>query len=99
MARYASCSEAIRSYSCRVMVLPLAAAGSSVTTNVLPEERDVTRVCTFRLPNSVIRHCGISSVKLRSSSGEGFWCTVRASTSNRCSFDHSTIGAQDGAGA
>ena len=55
------------------MVLPLADAGSSVTTNVLPAEREVTRVCTFTLPNSVIRHSGISSVKLRSSSGEGFW--------------------------
>src|SRR6266545_4195715 len=81
----------MRPYSSRVMVLPLADPGSSVTTNVLPAEREVTRVCTFTLPNSVIRHWGIPSVKLRSSSGEGFWWTVRASTSNGYSFDHSTI--------
>src|SRR6266511_2495641 len=81
----------MRPYSSRVMVLPLADPGSSVTTNVLPAEREVTRVCTFTLPNSVIRQWGIPSVKLRSSSGEGFWWTVRASTSNGYSFDHSTI--------
>src|SRR4029453_5418644 len=54
----------------------------SATTYVLPELRDVTRVWTFTLPNSVTRLCGIASVKPRSSSAEGLSWTVRASTFN-----------------
>jgi len=49
---------------------------------VLPELREVTLVWTFTLPNSVIRHCGIASVKPRSSSADGLSWTVRASTFN-----------------
>jgi hypothetical protein len=44
---------------------------SSVTTYVLPELRETTLVWTFTLSNSVIRACGIRSVKARSSSGDG----------------------------
>src|SRR6266508_2553165 len=88
-AMFALASSIVRRAGVRKLSsLPMA---PSVTTNVLPAEREVTRVCTFTLPNSVIRHWGIPSVKLRSSSGEGFWWTVRASTSNGYSFDHSTI--------
>src|SRR4029453_940547 len=54
----------------------------SATTYVLPELRDVTRVWTFTLPNSVTRLCGIAWVKPRSSSAEGLSWTVRASTFN-----------------
>src|SRR6185436_21083530 len=54
----------------------------SPTTYVLPELREVTRVWTFTLPNSVIRHCAIASVKPRSSSADGLSWTVRASTFN-----------------
>jgi hypothetical protein len=61
----------IRPYSPRVIVLPEAVVGSSVTTNVLPEDLDVARVWTFTLSNSVIRVLGISSVNLRSSSALG----------------------------
>src|SRR6266567_546525 len=70
----------MRSYSSRVMVLPLAVVGSSVTTKVLPALRDVTRVWTFGLSNSVIRQFGISSVKARSSSALGLSWILLAST-------------------
>src|SRR2546421_8596497 len=53
------------------MVLPSVMLGSSVTMKVEAELRDVTRVCTFTLPNSVMRAVGISSVNFLSSSGEG----------------------------
>src|SRR5947207_7535663 len=39
--------------------------------NVMPELRDVTRVWTLTLPNSVMRQPGISSVNALSSSGDG----------------------------
>src|SRR5438067_6435820 len=39
--------------------------------NVLPELRDVTRVWTLTLPNSVMRQPAISSVNALSSSGDG----------------------------
>jgi hypothetical protein len=50
---------AIRSNSSRVIVLP---DERSATTYVLPALREVTRVWTLTLPNSVIRHVGIRSV-------------------------------------
>src|SRR5215208_5646797 len=61
------------------MVFPLE---RSATTYVLSELRDVIRVWTFTLPNSVTRHCGIASVKRRSSSEDGLSWIVRASTFN-----------------
>src|SRR3990172_87686 len=67
----------MRSYSSRVIVLPLE---RSARTKVLPALRETTFVCTFTLPNSVTRACGISSVKRRSSSGEGLSWMVRACT-------------------
>src|SRR5436190_23628843 len=70
----------MRSYSSRVMVLPEAVVGSSVTTNVLPAEREVTRVWTFTLSNSVIRQFGISSVNARSSWALGLSWIFFAST-------------------
>src|SRR5262249_51297793 len=42
-------------------------------------ERETTRVATFTLPNSVGRQFGISSVKRRSSAGDGFHTTDFAS--------------------
>ena len=45
--------------------------GSSVTMKVEGELLDVTRVCTFTLPNSVIREVGICSVNALSSSAVG----------------------------
>ena len=62
------------------MVLPEAVVGSSVTTNVLPALREVTRVWTFGLSNSVIRVLGISSVNFLSSAAEGLSWIFFAST-------------------
>src|SRR5437588_8691283 len=62
------------------MVFPEAVVGSSVTTKVLPALRDVTRVCTFGLSNSVIRVFGIASVKVLSSAAEGLSWIFFAST-------------------
>src|SRR6266542_3302086 len=59
------------SWSARLMVLLSVTDGSSVTTKVEPELRDVTRVWTLTLPNSVTLAVGISSVNARSSSGDG----------------------------
>src|SRR5215211_4773387 len=68
---WSSCISATRSYSWRPMVLPSVIWGSSVTMNVEPDEREVTRVWTLTLSNSVIRQVGISSVKARNASGDG----------------------------
>ena len=62
------------------MVLPEAVDGSSVTTNVLPAEREVTRVCTFGLSNSVRRAFGICSANARSSWAVGLSWILFAST-------------------
>src|SRR5436309_12082054 len=70
----------MRSYSSRVMVFPEAMVGSSVTTNVLPAEREVTRVWTCTLSNSVSRVFGIFSVNARSSSALGLSWIFFAST-------------------
>jgi len=48
--------------------------------NVESFERDTTFVATFTFPNSVFRQFGISSVKLRRSSGDGFQITDFGST-------------------
>src|SRR5437867_7588369 len=70
----------MRPYASRVMVLPEAVVGSSVTTNVLPALREVTRVWTLTLSNSVIRQFGICSVNARSSSALGLSWIFLAST-------------------
>src|SRR5213592_3586925 len=68
----------MRSYSARLMVLPSVTLGSSVTMNVDPALREVTRVWTLTLPNSLVRQVGISSVKAINSSGEGLSWIVLA---------------------
>src|SRR3990170_3877916 len=87
-AMCSSCALAIRSYSSRPIVWPEVMSGSSVTMKVLPALRDVALVCTFTLPNSVIRHPGISSENARSCSGDGLSlmrtaCTSGSSRSGR----------------
>src|SRR5437763_14172890 len=54
-------------------------SGVSVATKVDSFERDTTRVATLTFPNSVGRQFGISSVKRRSSAGDGFQATDFAS--------------------
>src|SRR6266540_7002717 len=85
----------MRAYSSRVMLWPLAVEGSSVTMYVLPALREVTRVCTFTLSNSVMRQLGISSVNALSSSGDGLSWTCFASTDTSAPVswrDHATGG-------
>jgi len=63
--------RAIASYCTRDMVFWSVKFGSSVTMKVETELRDVTRVWTFGLSNSLTSHVGISSVNARSSSAVG----------------------------
>src|SRR5438093_9669919 len=66
------------------MVLPSVTPGSSVTMNVEGELREVTRVWTLTLPNSVTRAVGIASVNARNSSGDGLsWIFLAAMVSPR----------------
>ena len=90
-ARYASCFAAISSNASRVMVLPLE---GPPTTCVLAALREVTRVWTFTLPNSVRRACGMASVNARSSSGVGLTWTSGTGSS----WFVTVVGAQDAPG-